>query len=144
MKRGSSSEDEEIVKILKELASRKASYPPELLAARRAAFMDQVAQGGQAEVKDGLSLKDQEVIRSLQGVKSFDPEYPSLLMAARRTTLRKQIAQMKRNRFRDRVRSVFERRVGFPTGALSVSWLNFMVTALIVVSVAAFGGVLVY
>jgi hypothetical protein len=51
---------------------------------------------------------------------------------------------MKRERFRDRVRSVFERRVGFPAGALSVSLLNFMVTALIVVSVAAFAGFLVY
>ena len=87
MKRGSSSEDEEIIKVLKELASRKASYPPDLLAARRAAFMDQIAQGGQADVKDGLTLKDQEVIGFLQRTKSLEPEYPSILMAARRTAL---------------------------------------------------------
>ena len=144
MKPKSPSEDEQIVKILKELASHKASYPPDLLAARRAAFMDQIAQGGQAEVQDGLTLKDQEVIRFLQGIKSFEPEYPSILLAARRTALRKQTAQMKRTRFRDRVRAVFERKVAFPTGAWSASMLNFAVTSLIVVSIAAFAGVLVY
>src|ERR1051325_179025 len=144
MKRASSSEDEEIIKVLKELASRKASYPPDLLAARRAAFMDQITQGGQAEVKDGLTLKDQEVIRFLQRTKSFEPEYPSILVAARRTAFRKQIAQMKNNRLRDRVRAVFDRKLAFPAGAWSISLLNFAVTALIVVSVAAFAGVLVY
>jgi hypothetical protein len=144
MKSNSSPQDEEIIKILRELASRKAPYPPELLAARRAAFMNQVAQGGQAEVRDGLTLKDQEIIHFLKGLKSFEAEYPSKLLTARRMAIRRQIAQMRRARVWAALRSIFQQRPVYPTRTWSVSLMNFALTSLIVLSVAAFAGFMIY
>ncbi len=57
MKSDSSSQDEDILKILKELGSHQVAYPPELLAARRATFLDQVEQRSQVESHEAMISK---------------------------------------------------------------------------------------
>ena len=44
MKPASSLKDKEILQILKNLESQKSAYPPELLAARRAAFLERIEE----------------------------------------------------------------------------------------------------
>ena len=51
-------QDQEIVDILKGLESLKVEYPPELLAARRAAFVAQIKQYSKGTVKEELPSKD--------------------------------------------------------------------------------------
>ena len=44
-------EDQKVIKLLKDLGSLEAQYPPELLAARRAAFFEQIERLKTAEVE---------------------------------------------------------------------------------------------
>lgn len=89
-----SPQDEEIVEILKRLETLRAEYPPELLAARRAAFVAQVEQRSEIGVKEELPSEDQ-VIEVLESLKSAATEYPPELLAARRAAFVAQIKQQK-------------------------------------------------
>ena len=95
MKSTSSQRDREIIELLESLKSLEAQYPPELLAARRAAFLGhiQIAQRGVVSVKEAKAAQDQEIIKNLESLKSLEPEYPSELLAARRAAFMAQIAQ---------------------------------------------------
>src|SRR5919205_585843 len=56
-----SPQDQEIIDILKRLETLKAEYPPELLAARRAAFIAQVEEHTEVGVKEELASEAQVV-----------------------------------------------------------------------------------
>jgi hypothetical protein len=88
-----SSQDQEIIKNLESLKSLEPEYPPELLAARRAAFIDQIPQRNVLSVQEAKSSQDQEIIKNLESLKSLEPEYPSELLAARRAAFIGQIVQ---------------------------------------------------
>jgi hypothetical protein len=79
----SSSQDQEIIKLLESLKALDAEYPSELLAARRGAFIEYIARR-QAGVREALSVQDQEIVQLLETLGSRDAEYPSELLAARR------------------------------------------------------------
>jgi hypothetical protein len=85
-------EDEEIIKILKSLGGEKVEYPPELFAARRAAFVAQVEQKSKAKIKNQIPLNGQFTKR-LKELKSVRAEYPPELLAARRASFIAQIEQ---------------------------------------------------
>jgi hypothetical protein len=85
-------EDEEIIKVLKSLAGEKVEYPPELLAARRAAFAAQVEQKSKAKLKNLLPVNGQFKKR-LKEFKSVRAEYPPELLAARRAAFIAQVEQ---------------------------------------------------
>ena len=89
-----SPQDQEIIEILKRLETLKAEYPPELLAARRAAFIAQVEERSEIGVKEELPSEDQ-VIEVLESLKSVATEYPSELLAARRMAFLAQVKQQK-------------------------------------------------
>ena len=95
MKPTSSQRDREIIEILESLRSLEEQYPPELLAARRAAFLSHIqsAQQDVAEVQEAKASQDQEIIRNLESLKSVEANYPSELLAARRAAFIGQIAQ---------------------------------------------------
>jgi len=88
-----SQQEQEIIEILKSLESVKAEYPPELLAARRAAFIGQIIQRGGASAKEALELEDQETIKLLEVLQSVKSEYPPELLTARRAAFIGQITQ---------------------------------------------------
>src|SRR6266545_2007281 len=94
MKPASSPQDEDIIKILKDLESLKAEYPAQLLAARRADFIEKVAQRSQVTTEESLTPKDQEIVELVRGLSSIENKYPSKLLAARRSAFRHQIVQV--------------------------------------------------
>ena len=95
MKSTSSQRDREIIKLLESLKSLGAQYPPELLAARRAAFLGHIktAQRGRVAAQEAKAAQEQEIIKNLESLKSLEPEYPSELLAARRAAFIDQISQ---------------------------------------------------
>ncbi|MEO8357908.1 MAG: hypothetical protein ABI621_18530 [Chloroflexota bacterium] len=144
MKQSSSSHDQDIIQILKDLDSIKAEYPPELLAARRAAFMDQVLQRTAVEVTEGWSPKNQHVIEHLRGLKSIQAEYPSKLWTARRFAFRRQIARMERIRLWQSVRSAIQSGFAYAAGTVALPSMKVMRMSLVVAAfaVVAFMGFL--
>jgi hypothetical protein len=76
--------DRKMLKLLKDLGSYETNYPPELLAARRAAFLVQVEELSQVDTGEELDTGDQEVVKLLGNLKSVQEEYPEELLAARR------------------------------------------------------------
>jgi hypothetical protein len=83
MKPSSSENDEqdrEIIKLLQELGSLESKYPPELLPARRAAFVAQIERLGKVDVEEGLDPEDEEIVKLLGNLKSAKAEYPPDLL----------------------------------------------------------------
>lgn len=146
MKPTPSSRDSDIFKLLKEMESQKAAYPPELLSARRAAFLNQLAQRKQVEIEEEPSPSDQEIITLLSNLKSFESKYPSHLMAARRSAFANQVAMTNRvstwDSLRASVRNWWIRHIE-TTPSSTGTWLR---TSLVVgvLALAAFAGFLSY
>jgi hypothetical protein len=92
MKRAS--QDQDLRKILKEMASHQAQYPEELYASRRAAFLDQLAQSPStaAQAEQQPALQEQKIIEPLKQMGSVPAPYPSRLLAARRAAFVRRIA----------------------------------------------------
>jgi hypothetical protein len=86
-------QEQEIIKNLESLKSLEAQYPSELLVARRAAFIDQIAQRNAAGVKEAKAAQEQEIIKNLESLRSLEPEYPSELLTSRRIAFIAQVAQ---------------------------------------------------
>jgi hypothetical protein len=82
--------DQEILELLKKLETVKADYPPELLAARRAAFIAQVEQRKTGASKEKYPARDR-MFGMLESLKSGVSEYPADLLAARRAAFISQI-----------------------------------------------------
>ena len=93
MKQDPSSQDQEILKILKEMESLQVNYPEELLASRRAAFLNQVAQSTpELEVEQQLVSQDLNVTAHLKKLGSYPQTYPTHLLASRRAAFVRRIA----------------------------------------------------
>lgn len=75
--------DQDIIELLKGLESNKVEYPPDLLAARRAAFIAQIKQYGQGGENEMLA-SNRQFTKRLKELKSIKADYPSELLAARR------------------------------------------------------------
>src|SRR5689334_21303923 len=89
-----SQQDQEIIEILKRLETLKAEYPPELLAARRVAFISQVEERMEVGVREELPSEAQ-ISEALESLKNAEAEYPSELLAARRAAFLVQVKQQK-------------------------------------------------
>jgi len=84
--------DEEVIKILKRLGSLEAEYPPDLFAARRAAFIFQLEQQTQVNVENEMAPQE-PFLQRLESLKSVRTEYPPELLAARRADFVNHIRQ---------------------------------------------------
>jgi hypothetical protein len=82
MKRAS--QDQELLKILKDMGSQQAQYPEELLSSRRSSFIDLVTQSTSAPVEEQSPVQDQKVVRQLRRLGSAPVDYPSFLLVVRR------------------------------------------------------------
>ena len=92
MKSTPSPQDQAVIDLLKRLEPLKDEYPPELLAARRAAFVAQVEQRKADGAKEEL-LSKQQTIELLEGLKPVVAEYPADLFAARRAAFLAELEQ---------------------------------------------------
>jgi hypothetical protein len=144
MKRASPSEkDQKLLKILQEMESLQAQYPEELLSARRASFLEQVAQAAPVpEEQQQTSPQDRQVIDHLRDLGSAPVEYPPRLLAARRSTYVRRIAWIN---FVSSVASLWlaiQKRIPIPATPRSRRTLGALSTSLLAASLvlAAFVG----
>lgn len=87
-------QDQEIFKILENLESPREEYPPELLAARRAAFIAQLKQQQPREAEARQeATSGRGFTKHLLELGSVEEEYPQDLLAARRAAFIAQIEQ---------------------------------------------------
>jgi hypothetical protein len=146
MKRSSSPQDHDILKILKDMESQQTEYPPQLLSARRAAFMDQVAQHNQVEIEEVWSSKDQEVIDLLKRLKSVEEKYPLNLWASRRSAFVRRVAWLNWINLWNTLYAAIQRSLANPAKVSRSSTVSLLHASLVVVSlaVAAFVGFISY
>ena len=83
---------EQVIELLEGLKPVVAEYPPELLSARRAAFLAQVEQHNNGHEHEETPVQD-PVMDLLGNLKSARAEYPPELLAARRAAFVAQIQQ---------------------------------------------------
>jgi hypothetical protein len=114
MKRASSSRDQDILRLLKEMKSRPVGYPPDLLAARRAAFMDQLDEFEQVETAEGYRPQDREIVDLLGRLRSVEDVYPARLLAARRSAFARQIFWLRLAEGLTALRSAVRERLALP------------------------------
>lgn len=127
-------QDQEIIKLLKELGSFEAAYPPELQTARRTAFLEQVRHLEMVEA-DELSAGDQEVVRLLGTLKSAPVEYPAALLTARRSAFLHQMERAGEMSLWDRFRTSLQRglqpKPGLPRAG---AWRTSLVLASLLIA----------
>src|ERR1043165_583645 len=141
-------QDRELIKLLKELGSFQPTYPSELLAARRAAFVEQIEQRSAVDAPEEFSPEEKQVIPLLGTLKSAEAavEYPADLLAARRAAFRQQMATVKHvslpSKIRTSLQNLFQNVITIP----SVRLPNAMRTSLVVATllVAALIGSLLF
>lgn len=108
MSKDSSPQDQEIIKILKELESIKAEYPAELMAARRLSFMQQVEERTQPQSGEELTPLDQTTVGRLRILKAAPEEYPEGLFARRRAAFLQQVKRLGRLSVWDAIQSLVQ------------------------------------
>lgn len=112
-------QDEELIKRLHDLGSVEPVYPPDLLTARRDAFVAQIDRLRSAEAKEELDPRDQEIVRLLGELKAAEVEYPAGLLAARRSAFLQQIERVGTISLWDQLRlsiqRIFQYKVVIPT-----------------------------
>jgi hypothetical protein len=139
-----SSQDQDIAQILKKLESIKSQYPSELLAARRAMFIDQISQRTQVEHGEEWTPEDQSVIEHLRSLGSMQVEYPPELLNSRRSAFKRQLAQRERVRLWASLRSALQNKFARLAGTLPMPSMRRMQVSLVLAGIAfaAFAGFL--
>lgn len=139
-------QDRKIIRLLQDLGSVAPVYPPELLTARRAAFLAQLEGLSAADVDEELSAADLEIVNLLGRLSSVRVEYPAELLAARRSTFIYQLDQAGGSGFLDRSRLSIQRTFQFKTSTLSVPPAGFVRLSFVIggLIVAAFLGLLFF
>lgn len=136
MDKKSSPKDQDIIRVLEDLESLKYPYPPDLLAARRAAFMKQVEEHAQGEAREEFTPQDQKVIEHLAMIRSVVSEYPLKLWAFRRAAFKRQVAQLRRPGVWDILRAAVQKKLALTTLTSLFPSMNFARISLVVVSIA--------
>jgi hypothetical protein len=129
-------QDQEIIKLLKDLGSFKSTYPSELLAARRAAFLAQVEELGTAGTDEALPAEDQGIVKLLGELRSAQADYPPHLLAARRSALLRQLEGAETSSIWDQLFLSIQRTFQGKTPSPGVVRLSFVIGSLIAVVVA--------
>lgn len=130
-------QDQEIIKLLKELKSFETEYPPELLAARRAAFLGHVERRTTADPGEELSAGAQEIVTLLGQLKSAQVDYPPELLAARRSAFLRQVAGAGGTSLLDRSRISIKRIFQYKTTTPAVPSAGFRRISLVIASILA-------
>ncbi len=83
----------QVMQVLERLKAVQADYPPELLSARRAAFLAQIEERNRVEVAEEQPVENGMLISLLDRLKSIEIEYPLKLWVARRTAFLAQVSR---------------------------------------------------
>lgn len=94
MDKDSFSHDQDIMNILKGGESRKAEYPPELFAARRQLFLEQLKKHPRFQAVAERDEKDEKLLEIFKRLKSLEPEYPPVMLARRRSLYEHRISEV--------------------------------------------------
>lgn len=87
-------QEDQLIEILKTLGSLQTEYPPELLAARRAAFAAQVEREAKQVTRREERHSRKQFTRRLAGLSYIKEEYPADLLAARRAAFVAQVEKV--------------------------------------------------
>ena len=123
--------EREIIEILKELGRLNSAYPPELMAARRAAFLSQVERLGIGEAGEEWSAEDQKIVNLLGALRSAQVDYPADLLAARRSALLSQIDRAVVPSVWDQFRISLHRLFPSKTNISTVRRISFVLVSLL-------------
>lgn len=137
------SSKEELLKTLEEMGSNQAVYPPELLAARRAAFLDQLSRRTETDAEEELAPGDRQIIQLLHKLKLAEREQPYRLLAIRRLIFRRQISRVNRPSFWQTARTTIQDKLSSRPRAVSGTSLNLVLSTFMALIFAAFAGFLV-
>jgi hypothetical protein len=99
------SPEQDFIDVLKGLESNKAEYPPELLAARRKLFLEQVEERLPTQAAGELGETDQKMIELLRSLKAHEAGYPWGMLVRRRSLFKQQISQIVPDRIWNLLRS---------------------------------------
>jgi hypothetical protein len=127
-------QDRDLIELLKDLGTLKPAYPPELLTARRAAFLAQVDELTTSGAGEASLPEDQGLVKILGAIRAAQAEYPPELLAARRSALLQRLEGMEvaeEERLWHRLRTSFQGMFSsLPIG-------RFLRTSLVVASLIA-------
>lgn len=87
------SPEQDFIDVLKGLESNKAEYPPELLAARRKLFLEQLEERLPTQAAGELGATDQKLIEILRSLKTHEAGYPWGMLVRRRSLFKQKISQ---------------------------------------------------
>jgi hypothetical protein len=130
-------QDREIIELLMDWGSHEATYPTELLAARRAAYREQVERLVAEAAGEEWSPADQEIVRLLGIVKSAQANYPAGLLAARYSASVRQMETVGYTSVADGFRLFLRRIFQSETKNQPLSAAGFMRLSLVVASLIA-------
>ena len=130
--------DEELIKLLKDLAPIRVEYPARLLHARREAFLERVEELGTADPVEELSAEEQELVDRLTPLKSASIDYPADLLAARRSAFLHRLGRAEETSVWEKLRASFQRvfPASPPAGLRRIS----LVVASLLITIAALVG----
>jgi hypothetical protein len=144
MNPNSTPQDQDILQFLQELKSIQDEYPPDLLAARRAAFIGQVVRG--VAVEEELSPQDEKIIDLVRGLWSVGCGYPSEMIAARRAAYVNHVTKLGWVVLWNNLRSAIQNRLAQIAGERRLPAWEGLRTSLIIagLALAAYAGFLSY
>lgn len=129
--------DREIIRLLIGLRAFESAYPPELLSARRAAFLAQVERLDSIELDEGLADEDQQIVHLLGNLRSAEAEYPPDLLTARRSALLQRMERVEAPSLWDALRLSIQRFFRDRTATRTVPLPGLLRTSLVIGSLAA-------
>ena len=128
---------EEIIQLLHDWGAHEAAYPVESLAARRAAYLEQVERLVTEAAGEQLAPADQEIVRLLETVSATQAGYPADLLPDRRSAFVRQIATAGHPSVADGFRLFLRRIFQSETKNSALSPAGFMRLSLVTASLIA-------
>ena len=139
-------QDQELLKILKEMSSFQAEYPEGLYSSRRASFMDQVERSSLVQTDERTAVEDRKVTDPLRKLGSVPVKYPPFLFAARRAAFIRRILWLNFINLCAAVWEAVKKQFRFPVFKTNMPALRRGTASLLAVSLAlaVFAGYFVY
>jgi hypothetical protein len=85
--------DQDFIDALKGLESNRVDYPPELLAARRKLFLEQLEKHPAMQAGSEPAENNQKLLETLRRMKALEPGYPWRMLVRRRALFKQQISE---------------------------------------------------
>lgn len=93
MDNDSFSPDQDLINVLKGLESNQVEYPPDLLAARRKLFLEQLEKHPAMQAAGEPAENNQKLLEIFRRLKALEPGYPWEMLVRRRALFKQQISE---------------------------------------------------